>query len=429
MRFAHINHRYAPFVGGSERYMQEVSEALALVGHDVSVLTSNAFDLEYFWDSSKRPVDAPEHEVLNGVSVHRVPVVHPPLGPLMFQGSRRLMGEASRMPGLPAGGYSLVSRHLPYMPGLERKLRALGVLDLVHIANIGIEGLGIAGSRVANQSDVPYIFTPFIHLGRDNDRIARRYVTMPHQLDLLRGAAAVIVMTEVEADFVISHGIDPNRVFVTGVGVHLEEITGGDGGRFRAAHGITGQLVGVASAVALDKGSCDLVLAVAALRRKGHDVELVLAGPRLQQFDNWFQTLPERDRSGIHLPGFISNDEKRDMLAALDVLAMPSRTESFGIAYLEGWANRKPVIAARAGAVPELVQDGINGKLVEFGDPSGLALTILELLSDAERADNLAVAGHRMVIEKFTWPAVVDRVRCAYEYVLGHPIQERTSGE
>lgn len=429
MRFAHINHRYAPFVGGSERYMQEVSEELAFDGHDVSILTSNAFDLEYFWDRSKRQVDAPEHEVLNGVSVHRVPVAHPPQSPLVFQGSRRLMGEASRLPGLPASGYALVSRHLPYMPALERVLHSLGPVDLVHIANIGIEGLGITGSRAAKRTGVPYIFTPFIHLGRDDDQVARRYVTMPHQIELLRGAAAVVAMTEVEADFIISHGIDSDRVYVTGVGVQPAEVSGGNGRKFREANGMTGKLVGVASAVALDKGSRDLVLAVAALRRKGHDVELVLAGPRLQQFDNWFQTLPERDRNGIHLPGFISNEEKRDMLAALDVLAMPSRTESFGIAYLEGWANHKPVVAARAGAVPELVQDGVNGKLVEFGDPSGLALTILELLADAGQADRLAAAGNRLVTDQYTWPAVVGRVRRAYEHALGHPLEERTPGE
>lgn len=429
MRFAHINHRYAPFVGGSERYMQEVSEALASDGHDVSVVTSNAFDLEYFWDRRRRAIDAPSQEILNGVAIHRVPVGHLPLGPLVFQGSRRLMGEASRIPGIPAEGYAQVSRRLPYMPALEQTLQSLGALDLIHVANIGIEGLGITGSRVARSLGIPYIFTPFIHLGRDDDHIARRYVSMPHQLQLLQAADSVITMTEVEAGFVISHGIDPNRVFVTGVGVHPNEIVGGDAERFREKYGIRGRVVGVASAVAFDKGSRDLVLAVSALRRKGHDIELVLAGPRLQQFDSWFHDLSERDREGIHMPGFISAEDKRDMLAALDVLTMPSRTESFGIAYLEGWANLKPVIAARAGAVPELVRDGINGKLVEFGDPSGLALAILDLVSDRDLACRLADAGEAMTLEQYTWPAVVERVKQAYAHALGHPVDERVKGE
>jgi glycogen(starch) synthase len=429
MKLAHINHRYAPFVGGSERYMQEISEALAGDGHEVHVVTSNAFDLEYFWDRRRRPIDAPAIEQLNGVSVHRVPVVHLPLGPLVFQGSRRLMGEASRLPVLPATGYRMVSRRLPYMPDLEHELLSLGSLDLVHAANIGIEGLGITAQQVARKRDIPFLFTPFIHLGQDNDAVARRYVSMPHQKGLLKSANSIVVMTDLEASFVISLGIDPDCIVVTGVGVDPGEVTGGDAERFRAEFGITGRLVGVASAVAFDKGSRDLVLAVAALRRRGHDVELMLAGPVLQQFETWFASLPEHDRAGIHLPGFISPEQKRDMLAAIDILAMPSRTESFGIAYLEGWANSKPVIAARAGAVPELVRDGENGRLVEFGDPAGLANTILDLLSDPARSATMAEAGRKMTLSKYTWPAVTARVRRAYEHALGHPLIGRSDRE
>jgi glycogen(starch) synthase len=252
---------------------------------------------------------------------------------------------------------------------------------------------------------------------------------MPHQKGLLKSANSIVVMTDLEASFVISLGIDPDCIVVTGVGVDPGEVTGGDAERFRAEFGITGRLVGVASAVAFDKGSRDLVLAVAALRRRGHDVELMLAGPVLQQFETWFASLPEHDRAGIHLPGFISPEQKRDMLAAIDILAMPSRTESFGIAYLEGWANSKPVIAARAGAVPELVQDGENGRLVEFGDPAGQANTILDLLSDPARSATMAEAGRKMTLSKYTWPAVTARVRRAYEHALGHPLIGRSDRE
>ncbi len=423
MRFVHVNHRYFPYVGGSERYMQEVSSYFAGVGHDVSVVTSNASDLEYFWDAGRRKIEAPEHEYVDNVSVHRVQVRHFPLSPLVFQGSRRLMGEASRLP-LPARPFDIVSSRLPWMPSLGAAINRLAPVDLVHAANLGLEGLAVAAARQADSLRVPFVLTPFLHLGGPDDNVARRYVSMPHQKKLLQRAAHVIVMTQIEANFAISQKVDPDRVTISGVGINPIEVCGGNGDRFRCEHGISGALIGTAGAVAFEKGSRDLVLAVADLRKRGHAVELALAGPRLQQFDNWFATLDNDSKSGIHLLGFIDSSEKRDMLAALDVLAMPSRTESFGIAYLEGWANRKPVIAARAGAVPELVRDGENGVLVEFGDVTELSEGILRFLSDPEGASRMGNAGYDLTLERFTWPLVLERVRDAYSCALGFEVPE-----
>lgn len=423
MRFVHVNHRYAPYVGGSERYMQEVSTMLAATGHDVSVVTSDASDLEYFWDSSRKAIEAPAREDRCGVDVRRVNVRHFPMSPFVFQGSRRLMGEASRLP-LPARPFESLSSKLPRMPGLAAAIEDIGPPDLIHAANLGLEGLAVTAERQARRHDVPFLMTPFIHLGRSKDRAAKRYISMPHQRKLLHMASHIIVMTHIEANFVTSLDIRPERVTISGVGINLDEVCGGDAQRFQRKHGIKGALIGTAGAVAFDKGSKDLVLAVIELRRRGQAVELALAGPRLRQFDEWFEGMDDEAKQGIHLLGFISPDEKRDMLAALDVLAMPSRTESFGIAYLEGWANRKPVLAARAGAVPELVRDGENGILVEFGDVAEIANGILDLLSSPATAERMGDAGYALTTTRFTWPLVMERVRGAYSSALGFELPE-----
>src|SRR3712207_8646872 len=75
------------------------------------------------------------------------------------------------------------------------------------------------------------------------------------------------------------------------------------------------------------------------------------------------------------------SEDKRDLNAAGQVFCMPSRTDSFGIVYLEAWLNGVPVIGARAGGVPEIIDDGVDGYLVEFGDVAALANRI-ELLLD-----------------------------------------------
>ncbi|MFN8515884.1 MAG: glycosyltransferase [Chloroflexia bacterium] len=60
------------------------------------------------------------------------------------------------------------------------------------------------------------------------------------------------------------------------------------------------------------------------------------------------------------------------MLAAASIFALPSRTDSFGITFLEAWCNGVPVIGARAGSIPDVIDDGEDELLVPFGDvPAG----------------------------------------------------------
>lgn len=428
MQIALVNHRYAPFRGGSERHAQVIAESLAASGHDVTVVTSNAFDLEYFWDRRRRPVTAPALENLNGVRVLRVPVSHVPAGSLVFGGTRRLLGEISRV-GAPAGPMEWLSRRQPLMPSLMNVLMDAGPYDIIHATNIGLEGLPLTANAAARAVGAAFVFSPFVHLGEASNAVARRFVTMSHQVSLIRRADAIIVMTETERAFIESLGVAAERIVVTGAGTDPSMVTGGNGLAFRREHGLDGFIVGYLGPLAREKGAFDLVEAVAALRANGNDVLLAMAGPSMSAFESWFRTKAPEERDGVRLLGVISDEAKRDFLSAVDVCALPSRTESFGIVYAEAWANRKPVIAANAGAVPEIVRHDANGLLVEFGDVEGLARTIARLKSDPELSERLGAAGFVDTMARHTWPQVVVRTLMAYERATGYPIQEAgTSG-
>src|SRR5687768_6479456 len=112
MRFTHINHRYAPFQGGSERYLEEISRGMAAEGHSVTVVTSNAFDLEYFWDGRRRSISAQERERDEGVDIVRTPVAHFPGSSTLFRGTHRVMGEASRFLRV-AKPFEMVATRMP----------------------------------------------------------------------------------------------------------------------------------------------------------------------------------------------------------------------------------------------------------------------------------------------------------------------------
>lgn len=98
--------------------------------------------------------------------------------------------------------------------------------------------------------------------------------------------------------------------------------------------------------------------------------------------------------------GFIAD---RDALyGGLDIVAVPAIDEPFGLTVPEAGAYRLPVVVARSGAFPELVQDGVNGLLFEPGDVEGCARALQRLIDDPALRHQLGEAGRARVATDFT---------------------------
>jgi phosphatidylinositol alpha-1,6-mannosyltransferase len=99
----------------------------------------------------------------------------------------------------------------------------------------------------------------------------------------------------------------------------------------------------------------------------------------------------------VTLLGDVSRDRLAGEYASADIFCLPSVQESFGIVFLEAMAAGLPVVACRAAAIPEVVEDGVTGLLVPPRDPPGLARTLEALAADPERARAMGQAGRRAV--------------------------------
>jgi glycogen synthase len=428
MRVLHVIQRYWPFQGGSEGYFQELSERLAARGDEVTVYTSDAWDLEAFWAPGKRHVDRPPVEIHNGVRIHRFPVRRPPAPPIYFRVLRRAMAEADalgrRAHLAPAPLLRLGGGFSPWLPAMTAALRALpsGAFDIVHSANITLEGPVLAATGYARRARIPSLITPFVHLGEPGDAGVIRYYTMAHQLTALRAAARVIVQTDLEGAALRALGVRPERLVTAAVGVRPESLAGGDGARFRARHDLAPDtpLILFVGALARDKGALTLLDAARRLWQSGSDVRLALIGATaLADFERAYAALPPRDRERVLLLGFVSDADKRDAYAACDVFAMPSRTDTFGVVYLEAWLYGKPVIGARAGGVPAVITDGEDGYLIPFGDDAALAARIAALLADPALAARLGAAGRARTLREHTWERKAPRLLALYDDLVG----------
>ena len=417
MRVTLVNHRYLPFRGGSELYIQKLAERLASKGVYSRVVTTDAFDLEYFWDPAAKAVDALSRECKNGVEVERLSIRHPPLSRLLFPVSRRGMGEASRF--VPATlPFELVSRVLPRMPGLLSTLLSAGRQDIVVASNLGLEGLAIVASQAAAKMGSAFVLLPFAHIGDGSGAIAHRYVSMPHHRELVQQADLSIALTELEAKFLEELGANRSRIVVAGAGVDLPA----DGcfpSTPKAEDRSPPFSVLSIGAMARDKGTMDLVEASRLLWNRGVRHTLTLVGPEMRSFSDWFRSTGAANCRWIECRGVVDEAEKRALLSSADVLALPSRTESFGIVYLEAWSYRKPVIGAAVGAVSEVIDDGVDGLLAPFGYPAAIADAIERLASNPEFAECMGRAGFAKVERSFTWDRVLERIEEGFRTVLG----------
>jgi glycosyltransferase involved in cell wall biosynthesis len=425
MEILHLTQRYWPATGGSENYIGELSTRLAAEGHGVTVVTTDAQDFELFWDPGRQRI-AEQESSLQGVRVLRFPVRHMPVAPLSYPAWRRLLWVLSRYSGVSPQTLARLARFTPWTPELWRWLEQTpDHFDIVAGTTICFEPLLEAGLLFATRRGIPFVIHPLTHLGSGpipgNDAVSSFY-TMRHQVELVRRSQAVLAMTAAERDFYVQRGVNTDRITVAGPGVEPERLCGGHGERLRDRHQVRGPLVAFLSSMSFDKGATHTVEAVRLLRAQGHDVHLVLAGALLSPFRRFLERLPAEDRRHMTVLGPIDEQTKLDLLDAMDVLVLPSRTDSFGIVYLEAWSYAKPVIGADVWGINNVIGQRDDGLLVPFGNPPALAEAILTLVQDPALRLQMGRRGQQKMLEQHTWARKYALVRDVYVRLTNQPI-------
>ena len=373
--------RFHPYRGGYENSMLSIARCLVERGHRVTVFTTTAQDLESLWLPGFKTYPAGDSTV-DGVSIRRFPVSY-----------KRWARRATRILGLVPYWRWKAQFWRPafHVPGLRDALHSSNA-DIFHVGPLPYNNLIYAGIEAAEYHQVPVIATPCTHLGEEaNSEVTKHYV-QPYQIELLQHCRRVLCMTAAEQSKLTELGVAPEKLAVYGLGLDMKLSTGGDGERIRAQHGITGPIVLHLGMKAYEKGSITLIEAMKQLWNSASTASLVMAGPSLRAFDEYVAQNASNLPRFTNLPPF-PDEQKRDLLAAADVVVQPSRVESLGLVLLEAWANAKPVIAADIAVSRELVTSCEGGVLVPFGDATVLAQQIVRLLSDDQLRHSMGQRG------------------------------------
>ncbi len=125
------------------------------------------------------------------------------------------------------------------------------------------------------------------------------------------------------------------------------------------------------------------------------------------------------NRKRIHFTGYLGHDELPDYYRKTTLYVTPTRYEGFGYTLLEAMACGVPVVATSVGAIPEVVDNGLTGLLVDAEDPKALANAILSLLSEESKRKEMGEQSRRKVLNTYTIEKIGKQTLDFYEKVLG----------
>lgn len=408
MKILHVVHGYTPAVGGTEYLIQKISENLVERYHDeVTVYTTTAYNCELFWRSDQPQLPAGT-ETINGVIVRRFPVFN------KFNEARRLLAGSSYKFKLPFNDWFRAFYNGPLIPGMTRAI-ANSTTDVIAGSSfplLHMHYMQWAGQR----SGRPVIFYGGIHtadaFGFDRPMIYKA----------IQKANRYIAYTSFERDYLIGRGIAAEKIHVIGIGVDADQFAQADGVTLRQRLGWgTAPVIAFVGQQVPHKGIDILLEAMPHVWQHTPDACLLIAGAKTTYSTTikaWYDQLSPDFKQRVAILDNFSEEEKPSIFAVCDMLVFPSGHESFGFVILEAWSAGKPVIGARVGAIPTVIDEEKNGLLIEHRNTGELIQAIKRLLQNETLRKQLGQAGQQKVYNQYTWEIVTARYREVYAQAL-----------
>ena len=387
MRVLMLSWEYPPvMVGGLGRHVHALAEALAGVGHEMTVLTRHA-------------PGAPYDEVAGGVRVVRVPE-DPPLFPFEQE---LLAWTMALNHALTRAGLGVAEADPPDVLHAHDWLVAHAATTLKHHLRVPLVATVHATEAGRHQGWLPGPMNKAIHsvewwLTYE----ARRVVSCSQYM---RWEVTRLFDLPPEKVDVIPNGVAVDRWRCAPPLVNA----------VRRRYAVAGPLVVFSGRLVYEKGVHDLLRAMPRLRRWHPGIRLVVAGSG--PHDNALREQARALRLGrsVCFAGFVADDELAALAAAADCAVVPSIYEPFGLVALEAAAAGTPLVAADVGGLREFVTHGITGLRFTPGDAAGLADAVSALLTDQVLARRCARQARQAVADGYAWPRVAEQTAAAYQ--------------
>jgi len=400
LRVALLSYRSKPHCGGQGVYVRHLSRELAALGHRVEVFSGQ-----------------PYPELDPGVALTKVPSLDLYREPDPFRTPRRDeirdAVDALEVAMMWSAGFpEPLTFSLRAARVLRRRLLDFDVMHDNQTLGYGMLALQRTGVPMVTTIHHPITLDRRLELAEAQGwrrlTLRRWYGFLAMQGRVARRAEHVLTVSESSArDIANEFRVDPARITVVPLGADTDVFAP------PLAPRVTGRIVAMASADTPLKGVAALLEAFAKLRTE-REVELVLVskpGPKTRQL---VDSLAIGD--SVRFVHGLSDRDLAGVLGSAEVACVPSLYEGFSLPAVEAMACGTPLVASRAGALPEVVgEDGSCGQLVAPGDAEQLAGALAVLLDDPDRRRRMGAAARARAVERFGWRSVAERTAAVYE--------------
>jgi glycosyltransferase involved in cell wall biosynthesis len=428
LKISYVLPVYWPALGGCELHTHELVKRLSErhVVHVVTLINNQEDKVrQELWFSCILQAKARPQTYLD----HRATVTRLPLNPLeKCQAFPLVRVQSPKVPFVvrERAMQSLVAFYRRRLEG------ALGHCDLIHGVHGGVSYWELAAYHVARKRDIPFVYTPLVHLSQPGWReemdacrraghpfvynpqlhLQVRGWTDPYWYQLCFAADAVITMTELEREFFVKRGMPANKLVKVGVGPLVSE--GSDVDPQPKPPTRDHRVVLFLGRNHECKGIEELLTAAPLVWEKAPDTRFLFVGPLEGRACELFSR--HRDPR-IVITGAVSEEQKSAQLESCDLLCVPSLEESLGGVYLEAWFYKKPIIAADIPPLRELSEDGKGGFLV-VPEPTVIAEKILCLLDNPRLREEMGRWGRRKVLTEYNWQMLSQKTEALYSKLV-----------
>jgi len=420
--------RYFPSISGAEFYLQRMAEILSKkYDYEVDVFTSNAIDFKALRNPKGKTINKKEkyHDMVNNLKINRFPVNYEVLKEDQQRKIKNI--DAYKLLELSDDCLQELIENGPYLPDLIEHASRSANSDykLIHATFFPYFNLVIS-LILGKMLDIPVIVTPFFHFSNP------RYLE-PALIEVLTKFDLIIACTSIEKRVIMNKtGISGEKIIVIPMGVDIEKFENAPGSgvknycfkeKYFKKKEKKYKLVLYCGYKNYEKGALSVLKSIPLVLEKVKNVYFVFIGPSTMAYNREFSKVKKKDNVRIinltpdNLTGYFDK-KKIAAFKEADLYLMPSRSDAFGIAFLEAWAAGKPVIGANIGATPHVINNNLDGFLVEFDNPKDISEKVVKLLKNKKLRRSFGAAGKEKVRIEHTWDLIAERTHFVYQHLI-----------
>ena len=389
-------HYYPSTLTGSGIVVMNLAEEFAKLGHDVSVITSNALTTRYSYNPIFGKKIEKRYETHNKVKIYRLSCyqLYSSIGLILL----KLFGKF--LPKKFIDHLKIISNG-PYLIGLDRILISHDY-DVIHCSPsplaINKQVITILSKMIEKPK---LIFTPFFHSQLSD------FANLELK-KIFQSADIIHVITNTEKNEISTRfSINVKKIIVVPLFLNTSNMQTIDYLKkdimlFKEKYDLTDKkIILFAGIKGTAKGAIDLLLSINMLHKTNPEYILIAIGTDTKE---WKKVKKKIDKNCLLDLNYVDTEVKEIVFASCDIFCLPSRSETFGLVYLEAWHKKKPVIAVSTEAVKEFIGD--SGIFVEFGNTQDIIKAIKLIISSKSVAKELGEKGFNKLMKSYTFSKV-----------------------